>query len=83
MLTSRTPSRNRLLAAFWPRMMGRSPPARPPSPAAKVMPGEFCSTSCNDVADWSDMTCLGTTCTERGVSSSGAVILEDWTLSGW
>ncbi|MNR08196.1 hypothetical protein D3C85_1243410 [compost metagenome] len=45
-LESRMPSRNRLLAEFCPRMIGRSPPGRPPSPAPNVMPGELRSTSC-------------------------------------
>ncbi|CFW42114.1 Uncharacterised protein [Bordetella pertussis] len=79
-LGSRTPSTKMLPAAFWPRMMGRSPPARPPSPAPMVMPGELRSTSCRLVAAWSWMTCCGTTCTVLGVSSKGAVILDDWTV---
>ncbi|CPK86211.1 Uncharacterised protein [Bordetella pertussis] len=45
-----------------------------------VMPGELRSTSCRLVAAWSWMTCCGTTCTVLGVSSKGAVILDDWTV---
>src|SRR5690606_2569700 len=76
-LVSRTPSTKMLPAEFWPRIIGRSPPGRPPSPAPMVMPGELRSTSCSEVAAWSWMTCCGTTCTVRGVSSNGAVILGD------
>src|SRR5690606_1309209 len=78
MLLSRTPSTKMLPAEFCPRMMGMSPPGRPPSPAPKVMPGELRSTSCSEVAAWSWITCWGTTCTVRGVSSRGAVIFGDW-----
>ncbi|MNN93351.1 hypothetical protein D3C81_2117750 [compost metagenome] len=47
------------------------------------MPGELRNTSCSVDAAWSWITCFGTTCTVRGVSSRGAVIFGEGTVVVW
>ncbi len=58
-------------------MKGRSPIGLPPSPAPKVMPGVVRSASCSEFEPDCRITSVGTTVTDLGVSSSGAVNLGD------